>query len=169
VWAKEALSKLDEPRLRGLKDQATTAWREGTARLLERMPPLTPKTIALAAGAALLLHLCCSFCVALICLKVDKPGGIMAWLPILQAFPLLHAAGMSGWWFLASFVPVLNLVAAILWCVKICNARGKNGILAFFLMVPGISILAFLYLAFSNGEKPKKSAGPMKLAPVQGA
>lgn len=169
IWAKEALSKLDEPRLRGLQDKAATAWHDGTAALLERMPTLTPKVIALAAGTALILHLCWSFCVALICLKVDKPGGIMAWLPILQAFPLFRAAGMSGWWFLASFVPVLNLVAGILWCVKICNARGKNGILAFFLILPGINILAFLYLAFSNGETPKKSAGPMKLAQAQGA
>ena len=194
VWAKQALSKLDEPRLRDVQAQALNFWRENYAGALAQLPPLTPKLIAIVAGALFILQLLWSFCVALICLKVDKPGGIMAWVPILQVFPMLRAAGMSGWWFLAGFVPVLNIVAAILWCLRICQARGKNGWLALFLIVPipsaiplffalksagisplfalgppVISLMAFLYLVFSNAETPTKSDEKMKIMALQDA
>ena len=169
VWAKEALSKLDEPRLRDAKEQAVNLWRNNYAKALEQLPPLTPKIIAIAAGVTLLVHLFWSFCVALICLKVDKPGGIMAWVPILQAFPMLNAAGMSGWWFPVLLIPIANIIPSILWCVNIVNARGKNGLLTFFLILPGTNLLAFLYLAFSGQETPAKSEGKMKMMALQDA
>jgi len=169
AWAKQALSKLEEPRLRGMKEQAVNLWQEYSAKALEQLPPLTPKVIAIAAGAALILYLFWSFCVALICLKVDKPGGIIAWVPVLQAFPMLHAAGMSGWWFPALFIPIVNFIPVILWCVNIVSARGKNGLLAFFLILPGTNVLAFLYLALSNHEAPAKSENKMKVMALQDA
>jgi hypothetical protein len=194
AWAKQALSKLDEPRLRDAKEQALNLWHENYARALEKLPPLTPKAILIAAGALLILHLLWSFCIALICLKVDKPGGIMAWVPVLQTLPMLNAAGMSAWWFPVLFIPVVNLLPGILWCVKIVSARGKNGLLALLLIVPtpaavllffilnnaGISplfslgplvigLLAFLYLVFSNGETPTKSDDKMKIMALQDA
>jgi hypothetical protein len=168
AWAKQALSKLEEPRLR-LQDKAVNAWREVTVVVSERMPPLTPQVIAIAAGSALILHLCWSFCVALICLKVDKPGGIMAWVPILQAIPMLRAAGMSAWWFPALFIPLVNIIPGVLWCLNIVSARGKNGLLTFFLILPGTNLLAFLYLAFSSQETPAKGEGKMKAMTLQGA
>lgn len=169
VWAKQALSKLDEPRLRDAKEQALNLWHENYTRLLEQMPPLTPKVIAMAAGALLILHLLWSFCLALICVKVDKPGGIIAWVPIVQVLPMLNAAGMSAWWFPVLFIPIVNIIPSVLWCVKIVSARGKNGLLAFFLILPGTNLLAFLYLAFSSHEAPAKSESKMKIMALQDA
>ena len=85
----------------------------------------------------------------------------MVWLPVLQIFPCLKAARMSGWWFLALFIPVLNLVASIMWCVKIAQARGKSVLVGILLLLPVLNIFAFLYLAFSSDEKteaPKQEA-----------
>jgi hypothetical protein len=169
VWAKEALSKLDEPRLRDAKEQALNLWHENYAKVLEQLPPLTPRVIAIAAGTLLLLHLLWSFCVALICLKVDKPGGIIAWVPILQVLPMLKAAGMSGWWFPVLFIPIVNIIPSIIWCVKIVSARGKNGLLTFFLIIPGTNLLAFLYLAFSSQESPASGAEKLKMMTLQDA
>jgi apolipoprotein N-acyltransferase len=89
----------------------------------------------------------------LICRKAGNPPGILVWLPVLQSFPLLRAAGMSGWWFLAVFVPVLNLVPAILWPFKIAKARGKSVWVGVLLLLPVTNYFAFLYLAFSNGAR----------------
>jgi hypothetical protein len=194
VWAKQALSKLDEPRLRDAKEQALNFWNENYARALEQLPPMTPQVIAIAAGALLLLHLFWSFCVAMICVKVDKPGGVMAWVPILQALPMLSAAGMSAWWFPVLFIPVVNLIPLILWCIRIVSARGKNGLLTFlmllplagtpalylflpqvnnmpalYLIPPFISVLAFLYLAFSSQESPANGAEKLKMMTLQDA
>lgn len=114
-------------------------------------------------GIALLMHLGFSYCCRLICLKAKSPDSFLVWLPVLQVFPMLRAAGMSGWWFLALFVPLLNIVGAVLWSLKIVNARGKHVIWAILLILPGLSLLAFLYLAFSSdgsseGPPPKTSS-----------
>jgi hypothetical protein len=57
---------------------------------------------------------------------------------------------MSGWWFLAYFVPVLNIVAQVLWCFNISKARGKSVWVGVLLLLPVTGLFAFLYLAFSN-------------------
>jgi len=92
------------------------------------------------------------FCNSLICKKAGHPGGLLVWLPVFQMIPLFRAAGMSGWWFLGMMIPLLNLVGFVLWCVKITQARGKGFLTAVMLILPVTNLLAFLYLAFSNGH-----------------
>jgi hypothetical protein len=97
-------------------------------------------------------------CASLICRKAGRPGGLLAWLPVFQMLPLFHAARMSRWWFLALIVPVLNLIAVVLWCVKITQARGKGFFTAVMLILPATNFLAYLYLAFSNGDASEEDA-----------
>jgi hypothetical protein len=104
------------------------------------------------AGAAALLWWFYSLCCSLICKKTGQPGGMLVWLPVFQIIPLFRAARMSGWWFLAMFIPLLNLIGQVVWCVKIAQARGKGFFTALMLILPGTNLLAFVYLAFSNGE-----------------
>jgi hypothetical protein len=101
-------------------------------------------------------------CCSLICKKTGHPGGLLVWLPVFQMIPLFRAAGMSSWWFLAMFVPLLNLVAQILWCVKISQARGKGFLTAIMLILPVTNMLAFLYLAFSNGHAEEDTYVPVR-------
>jgi hypothetical protein len=101
--------------------------------------------------ALLLVYLFVCFCLKLICEKAGEPPGLLVWLPVLQLFPLLRAARMSGWWFVAWFIPVINLIAPIIWCFKIVDARGKNALVAICLLLPVTNLLALLYLAFSSG------------------
>ena len=111
----------------------------------------------IAVWAAIAYLLFC-YCALLICKKTGNEPGILIWLPILQAFPLLRAAGMSGWWFLAFLVPVLNLVAWLGWCVNIVISRHKNLWWALFLILPATNVLAFLYLAMASADETR-SAG----------
>ena len=96
----------------------------------------------------------------LICRKTGNPPGILVWLPVLQLFPLLRAAGMSGWWFLAFFVPVLNLVPRFFGRFKIAKARGKSVWVGVLLLLPVTNLFAFLYLAFSNGASAEEDEEP---------
>jgi hypothetical protein len=109
----------------------------------------------------LLFHLFFSYCCSQICSKAGSPGGLLVWLPILQIFPLLRAADMSGWWFLGYFVPVLNLVTHILWALNITKARGKDIWVAILLILPITNLFAFLYLAFSSSA-PSEDSPPSK-------
>jgi hypothetical protein len=102
------------------------------------------------------------YCGSLICKKAGKPAGVLIWLPVLQYIPLFRAANMSPLWFLAMFVPVLNLVAHFLWSFRIAGARGKGLLTALFLFLPTYP-LAFMYLAFSGGGSSEETP-PAKFA-----
>lgn len=121
------------------------------------------------------LYLFLSTCFWLICRKTHNSPGPLVWLPVLQLIPLIRAANMA--WAFACFIPVLNiaativgvraahthwigsftctilalnLIALIIWSIKIVKARGKSPWVSFFMLFPFTSIFAFLYLAFSS-------------------
>jgi ABC-type uncharacterized transport system permease subunit len=64
---------------------------------------------------------------------------------------------MAPVWVLAFLIPLLNLVAQVVWSFKIAKARGKNAGWAILLLLPVTNILAFLYLAFSSGGQSSKT------------
>ena len=105
---------------------------------------------ALAGIAVGYLLFCC--CARLLCQKSGTKPGILIWFPVLQMFPLLRAAGMSGWWFLALFVPVLNIIAWLGWCVNIVITRRKSLWWALLLILPVTNVSAFLYLALAKED-----------------
>jgi hypothetical protein len=161
AWAKKEIAKINNvPQIKELGRQLGPRWSAQRHPGLSAIRLLGPTLIFAALGIALLLYLFQCYCYMLICQKTGNPPGILIWLPVLQIFPLLRAAGMSGWWFLAGFVPVLNLVAGILWCFKIAKARGKSAWVGFFLLLPVVSLFAFLYLAFSNGAAANEDEEP---------
>jgi hypothetical protein len=108
----------------------------------------------------LLVHLFISYCFSQICLKANGTRNLLVWVPVLQFIPLFHAAGMSGAWVLALFVPLLNIVAWAIWALNITKALGKGMWVAVLLMIPTVNLVALLYLAFSSNESdpgpPKK-------------
>ncbi len=110
--------------------------------------------IAIALDATVAYVIFCS-CSLLLCRKTGKEPGLLIWIPILQMFPLLRAAGMSWRWSLTFFVPVLNLVAWMGWCVNIAISRRKSLWWALLLILPVTNVFAFVYLALSSAESPK--------------
>jgi len=111
---------------------------------------LSPAVMVLVVAASIAGYLFYCYCLMLICAKAGHEPGPLVWLPLLQVFPMLRAAGMSGWWVLGMLVPLLNLVVTILWCFKIVSARGKSPVWAVLLILPFTNLIAFLYLAFSG-------------------
>ena len=150
VWVNKGLAKMDTPRVRDLRKQLGQRW-QGQSLAGLSVRGLAGRTLLFAVlGTMLLLYLFYCYCCMLICQKSNQPPGVLVWLPILQFFPLLRAAGMSGWWFVAYLVPGINLVAQILWSLKIAKARGKSVWVGALLLLPVINLVSFLYLAFSS-------------------
>ena len=124
---------------------------------------------------AFVFYLFSCYCLKLICEKAGSEPDALIWLPLFQMIPALRAAGMSGWWLLVWLTPVLNavnstglrtldlalailtLVASfgvqIAWCFKITAARGQPVWVAILLLLPGVNLVAFLYLAFSEAKE----------------
>jgi len=151
AWAKAEVARIETPRIKEMRTklEQNLRWNNPANPSLKSM--LGSRRVLAAAGITLVIYLFHCYCFMLICAKAGHPPGPLIWIPLLQFFPLLRAAGMAPWWFLASLLPLLNLVAFILWSVKIAKARGKSGWTAFFLILPLTSFLAILYLAFSEG------------------
>jgi hypothetical protein len=128
--------------------QARAGWR--------RVASLSRGVVGAGCAVLLLLYVIFCRCCVLICRHAHVPASPLVYFPILQLFPLLRAADMSYGWFLAWFVPGLNLAALILWSIKISRACGRSGWVALFLALPGTNVFAFLFLAFSGNRPVEK-------------
>ncbi|MSU57287.1 MAG: hypothetical protein EXS35_03745 [Pedosphaera sp.] len=76
-------------------------------------------------------------------------------LPLLARYGSPALAGLEFLVILVATVltVVLGWVSQIIWCFKITAARGKSILVAIALLLPVVSLFAFLYLAFSNGDE----------------
>jgi hypothetical protein len=164
VWVKKEIAKLDVPRIKEFRNQIEQNWRSRSTSRLASMGLIGPKLNWMRLGIVLLpcvlVYLFCSYCCMLICRKTGHPPGFLIWLPLLQLLPMLRAAGMSRWWLVAYFVPLLNFVPTILWPFKISKARGKSVWTGVLLLLPVINLFAFLYLAFSDSASDGEDEGP---------
>ncbi|MFM1769144.1 MAG: hypothetical protein RJA22_1673 [Verrucomicrobiota bacterium] len=125
------------------------------------MPPILRYAWLTLGGVLFLVF---SFCSHLICRKAGQPANPLVWLPVLQVIPLARAAGMSWLWCVGILVPGLNLLGYAIWCFQIATARGKAPWVGFLLLLPGLNILAFLYLALSDSRKdPQAAKGTRKV------
>jgi len=149
VWAKQTLEKLPVEHIKAVEKEVKKqfTWNELSSKLPFPVPPLNTNLIIALTATLLAFHVFFSFCCKLICQKAGKEPGILIWIPVLQLLPLLHAARMSRWWFLAYFVPVLNVAAQVMWSFKIADARNKSAVIGFFLLLPLVSNFAFMLLS----------------------
>lgn len=161
----------EDPKVEEVRQQVIAQWEQYLGGVE------STHIIAVAAAIGGLLYLFTCFCFQSICKKTGNEPGLLVWLPILQMFPLLKAAGMPAWWFfiflISSLSPLIGvammnsmgpspillvlvlphllaIVGSIIWCFKIFQARGMSMWLGIFLLLPVTNIFAFLYLAFGS-------------------
>jgi hypothetical protein len=169
AWTRQAIAKVEAPEVKEVEQQLMNRWRSAPPIAGLHLPPISTNLIAILATILLAIYVFACYCCKLIVQKTGHEPGVLVWVPVLQTFPLLRAAGMSPWWFLAFLVPVLNLVAQVLWCLKIADARGKTVWVAVLLLLPVTSFLAFLYLAFSGGERARKNDRRVEIMTLEAA
>ena len=161
AWARAEVAKLQSEQVQAMRRQIVEKWKasrdsgQPTAGALLAVLPM--KFIAIFFGALLAFYLFHSFCLMLICRKAGYEPGILVWLPIVQLIPMIKAAQMPVWWVIVWFLPVVNIVAVVVWCFKIAEARGKSALTAILLLLPITGPFAYLYLAFSAGAVPPTS------------
>lgn len=161
----QALAALNLPPMAEVQESWQAEGPRAALTLLSNTDLLsTAKALWPVLGLFAVIYLFFCYCCLLICRKTHTSPGFLIWVPVLQLLPLLRAAGMSRMWLFAWFVPVLNLVAQIIWCVKIVQARGKGPLLVLWLVLPFTSLFAFLYLAFSSAAPVEiEREGPLVL------
>jgi len=150
--AKQTLSKLEVPKVKNLEAQVAGLWTPNAIRAKLSLQEIRPSALWALGGLVLAAYLFHSYCCLLICRKSGREPGPLIWVPVLQLLPLLKAASMSPWWFVAFLVPGINLIAQVVWFFKIAQARGKGLGIALLLVFPLTCPFAMLYLAFSGGS-----------------
>ena len=88
--------------------------------------------------------------------KAGQPGWA-AIVPIYNLYILLKIAGKPGWWILLFFIPLVNLIIAILVAIEVAKAFGKG--VGFGL---GLAFLGFIFypiLGFGNATYQGAPAG----------
>ena len=155
AWAKQTVARMETPQVKEMERQVEQRWRAYFPTGLPTWGSIDKTRLAIVSGIALLLYFGFCYCCMLICKKTDKKPGALVWLPLLKQFPLLRAAGMSGWWVLSYLLLVPIPIVAIIWCFKIAKACRMSAWVGLLLVLPVTNLFAFLYLAFSDGA-PKK-------------
>ena len=125
-------------------------------------------------AVSLLFYFFTSLCIYLIARKTNTGGAWLAWVPILQMFPMIQSAGIAWWWGLVLyfapiplvFIPLLGMIVMILWMVvmivffalvwmRISERLGMSKWLGLVIFVPLFNMVIMALLAFTG-----KSTGP---------
>ncbi|MBI3876242.1 MAG: hypothetical protein HY300_09865 [Verrucomicrobia bacterium] len=112
---------------------------------------------------ALAVYLFFCFCYKRICEKCGQEPGILIWIPIVQAIPLIQAAKLPLWTIILALIPFVNIVFMFVLWYKLFEARGKSGWLVLLFIIPITAFILIPWLAFSNGAP---AAAPV---PVEGS
>jgi hypothetical protein len=82
--------------------------------------------------------------------KTNTENAWWAWIPIIQAVLMLNVAKKPVWWIILFFVPLVNIVIAIMVWMAIAEARNKPSWWGILLIVPVVGIIVPGYLAWSD-------------------
>jgi len=112
----------------------------------------SPEITVVIIGLGIFLAIYLGFCFLLkrICEKCGVEPGILIWIPIFNMIRLLQAGGLSGWYLLLLFIPLVNLIICVIMWWRICDARGKNPGLSILMLVPFVNVIILLYLALAD-------------------
>lgn len=91
--------------------------------------------------------------------KAGKPGWASI-IPIYNTIVLLEIIGRPIWWFILLFIPIVNIVVAIIIAIDLAKAFGKSGAWGVFLLFL-FSFIGFPMLAFGSAKYKKPSPSPM--------
>ncbi|PJA87349.1 MAG: hypothetical protein CO140_04830, partial [Candidatus Moranbacteria bacterium CG_4_9_14_3_um_filter_40_7] len=75
-----------------------------------------------------------------------------AWIPILNIILIIQCARKPLWWIILFFIPLANIVAAIVIWMAVAKNLGKPEWLGILMIIPVANLILPGYLAFSKNE-----------------
>jgi len=89
-------------------------------------------------------------CLMVIANKTGTANSWLAWIPIANIYLMCKVAGKPGWWLILFFIPIVNIIIAIIVWMKIAEARKKPSWLGILMIIPIVNIFIPGYLAFAD-------------------
>lgn len=81
--------------------------------------------------------------------KAGQPGWA-ALIPFYNAYVMLQIVGRPGWWLILYFVPLINIVVAIVVCIELAQSFGKG--IGFALGLIFLGFIFVLILGFGSAK-----------------
>ena len=127
----------------------------GIASLLLQQDSAAGGLMAVLFGSTMLMVILAMVAVAIIGMwKVFVKAGQPGWailIPIYNLYILLQIAGRPGWWLILYFVPLANIIVAVIVAMDVAKAFGQSaafGIILLFLL----SGIGYLILGFGSAR-----------------
>ncbi len=99
----------------------------------------------------LIMYAYMAYCIQIIGKKSGVSNSWLAWVPVAQVIIMIQAAKKSIWWFLLTFIPLVNLVIYVRLWSNMAHNRGMNrwwhGL---FSLIPGVNFISMGYIAFAK-------------------
>jgi hypothetical protein len=118
-------------------------------------------------GSTMLMIILAIVAVAIIGMwKVFEKAGQPGWaalIPLYNAYILLKIAGRPGWWLILFFVPLANVIVAIILAIDVAKAFGQSPVfgIVFLFLLSGIG---YLILGFGNARYIGPQTNPLARA-----
>ena len=98
----------------------------------------------------LVLYVFTGYCLMLIANKTGTPNGWWAIVPILNLILMVQIAQKPIWWILLMFIPLVNIIIAVVIFMAIAERRGKPAWWGILMLVPVVNLIILGALAFSD-------------------
>jgi Family of unknown function (DUF5684) len=82
--------------------------------------------------------------------KTNTENAWFAWIPILNIILILNIAKKPLWWIILLFIPLVNIIIAVLIWMGVAEARRKPGWWGVLTIIPLVNLIAIGYLAWSE-------------------
>jgi len=100
--------------------------------------------------AWLAIYVWIAICLQTIANKTNTTNSWLAWIPIANIYLMCKIASRPGWWTILFFIPIVNIVFAIIVWMGIAEARGKTSWLGILMIIPFVNLVIPGILAFSD-------------------
>lgn len=82
--------------------------------------------------------------------KTNTVNPWLAWIPVANIVLMLNVAKKPVWWIVLLFIPVANIIVAVITWMAIAEARHKPSWMGILMLVPGANFVVPGYLAWSK-------------------
>jgi Family of unknown function (DUF5684) len=82
--------------------------------------------------------------------KTNTENAWFAWIPILNIILILNIAKKPLWWIILLFIPLVNIIIAVLIWMGVAEARRKPGWWGVLTIIPLVNLIAIGYLAWAD-------------------
>jgi magnesium-transporting ATPase (P-type) len=108
----------------------------------------------------LAIYVYMAVCLQTIARKLGAKDDWMAWVPILNLYLMCVVAERPVWWMILFFIPLVNIVVAVIVWMRIAERRNRPNWWGILLIIPIVNLVIPALLAFQESAQTPTAAPP---------